>query len=158
MIDVNNAVNGDGPFAERSGGLPAGQLVDLCFSGRFSHSEIKSMITGKGGMVAYLGTNDFKKVYSMVERGDPKAILVVEGVIYQIAKEIGAMAAVLKGEVDGIILTGGMAWQESFTDRLGSMVSFIAQVYVYPGEDEIKSLAFNGLLALDGKIEIKIYK
>lgn len=159
VIDVNNAVNGDGPFSpERSGGLPAGQLVDLCFSGRFSHSEIKSMITGKGGMVAYLGTNDFKKVYSMVERGDPKAILVVEGVIYQIAKEIGAMAAVLKGEVDGIILTGGMAWQESFTDRLGSMVSFIAQVYVYPGEDEIKSLAFNGLLALDGKIKIKIYK
>ncbi len=159
VIDVNNALNGDGPFSpERSGGLPAGQLVDLCFSGKFSHSEIKSMITGKGGMVAYLGTNDFKKVNSMAERGDPKAALIVEGAIYQITKEIGAMAAVLKGEVDGIILTGGMAWQRSFTDRLRSIISFIAQVYVYPGEDEIKSLAFNGLLALDGKIEIKTYE
>lgn len=159
VIDVNNALNGDGPFSpERSGGLPAGQLVDLCFSGKFSHSEIKSMITGKGGMVAYLGTNDFRKVNAMAENGDPEAALVVEGATYQIAKEIGAMAAVLKGEVDGIILTGGMAWQESFTDRLGSIISFLAQVYVYPGEDEIKSLAFNGLLALDGKIEIKIYE
>jgi butyrate kinase len=158
VIDVNNALNGDGPFSpERSGGLPSGQLVDLCFSGRFSHDELKAMITGKGGMMAYLGTNNFMEVCEMAEHGDPKAILINKAVSYQIGKEIGAMAAVLDGKVDAIILTGGMAYQESNIDNIRAMVSFIAEVVVYPGEDELKSLAFNGLLALDGKIEIKDY-
>jgi len=158
VIDVNNALHGDGPFSpERSGGLPAGQLADLCFSGRFTHSEVKSMINGKGGMVAYLGTNNFRIVYKMAEDGNPKASLIVDAVIYQIGKEIGAMAVALEGKVDAIILTGGMANQKSFVKRLKSKVQFIAEVVVYPGEDEIKSLAFNGLLALDGKIEIRTY-
>jgi butyrate kinase len=158
VIDVNNALNGDGPFSpERSGGLPSGQLVDLCFSGRFSHGELMSMLTGKGGMMAYLGTNSFIEVCKMAELGDPKAILISKAASYQVGKEIGAMAAVLDGKVDAIILTGGMAYQESYINDIREMVSFIAEVIVYPGEDELKSLAFNGLLALDGKIEIKTY-
>ena len=158
VIDVNNALDGDGPFSpERSGGLPSGQLIDLCFSGRFTHDELKAMITGKGGMVAYLGTNNFIEVCKMAEKGDTKAILVKEAASYQIGKEIGALAAVLNGEVDAIILTGGMAYQDSNTSSIRSMVGFIADVVVYPGEDELKALAFNGLLALDGKIEIKTY-
>jgi butyrate kinase len=158
VVDVNNALDGDGPFSpERSGGLPSGQLSDLCFSGKYTHAEIKSMITGKGGMVAYLGTNSFKDVTKMAENGDQKAVLIIEAVSYQIAKEIGSMAAVLEGKVDAIILTGGLAFQEPFINRIKSMVRFIGNVVVYPGEDEIKSLAYNGLLALDGKIAIKIY-
>jgi butyrate kinase len=158
VIDVNNALNGDGPFSpERSGGLPSGQLIDLCFSGRVTHGELKAMITGKGGMVAYLGTNNFVDVCKMAEKGDRKAILIKEAASYQIGKEIGALAAVLNGEVDAIILTGGMAYQDSNTSSIRSMVGFIAEVVVYPGEDELKALAFNGLLALDGKIEIKTY-
>jgi butyrate kinase len=158
VIDVNNALNGDGPFSpERSGGLPSGQLADLCFCGKYSHAEIKSMITGNGGMMAYLGTNNFIEVSRMAEEGDPKALLIRNAVSYQVGKEIGAMASVLKGQVDAIILTGGMAHQEEHIRSIKKMVEFIARVVVYPGEDELKSLAFNGLLALDGKIEIKTY-
>ncbi len=158
VIDVNNALNGDGAFSpERSGGLPSGQLVDLCFSGRFTHAELKSMLTGKGGMVAYLGTNSFIEVCKMAENGDEKALLIRNASSYQIGKEIGAMAAVFNGKVDAIILTGGMAFQETNILKIKSMVDFICKVVVYPGEDELKSLAFNGLLALDGKIEIKTY-
>jgi butyrate kinase len=158
VVDVNNALDGDGPFSpERSGGLPAGQLVDLCFSGRFTRDVIKGMITGRGGMMAYLGTNNFQEVCKMAENGDKNAELIREAAAYQVGKEIGAMASVLKGDVDAIILTGGMAYQEEHISKIKSMVEYIARVIVYPGEDEIKALAFNGLLAIDGKIEIKTY-
>jgi butyrate kinase len=158
VIDVNNALDGDGPFSpERSGGLPSGQLVDLCFSGKYSLSELKSMLTGKGGMVAYLGTNSFIEVCKMAESGDQNALLIRNAAAYQVAKQIGAMATALNGKVDAVILTGGMAHQETHVNNIKSMVSFIAEVIVYPGEDEMKALAFNGLLALDGKIEIKTY-
>lgn len=158
IIDVNNALNGDGPFSpERSGGLPSGQLVDLCFSGKYSHQDLKSMITGKGGIVAYLGTNNFIEANSLADNGDQRAELIIEAIAYQISKEIGAAGAVLEGKVDAIILTGGLAYQESHVERIRKRVSFIAEVVVFPGEDEIKALAFNGLLALDGKIEIKTY-
>lgn len=158
VVDVNNALNGDGPFSpERSGTLPAGQLSDLCFSGKYTHDEVKSMITGKGGLVAYLGTNNYKEVCRMVDEGNQKASLIRDAQVYQICKEIGSMAAVLCGKVDAIILTGGMAYQEYLVNQIKSMIQFIAPVVVYPGEDEIKSLAFNGLLALNGKIELKTY-
>nr|HPJ60842.1 butyrate kinase [Bacteroidales bacterium] len=158
VVDVNNALNGDGPFSpERSGGLPSGQLAELCFSGRYSYQEVRSMITGKGGMVAYLGTNNFREVSRMAEGGDAEAELVIQAAAYQVSKEIGSMAAVLCGNVDAIILTGGLAFNQYFTDRIKSMTSFIAEIFVYPGEDEIKSLAYNGLLALDGKIDIRQY-
>jgi butyrate kinase len=158
VIDVNNALNGDGPFSpERSGSLPSGQLADLCFSGKYSQDDIKSMITGKGGMIAYLGTNNFIEVCNRADAGEEKALLVRRAAAYQVGKEIGAMAAVLKGKVDAVILTGGMAYQDNYISEIRSMVSFIGEVKVYPGEDELKALAFNGLLALDGKIEIKTY-
>jgi butyrate kinase len=158
VIDVNNALHGDGPFSpERSGGLPSRQLIDLCFSDKYSYEELKSMITGKGGIVAYLGTNNFIEACAMADKGDQKAILIRDAIAYQISKEIGAMATVLEGQVDAIILTGGLAYQESHVARIKKMVGFIAEVVVYPGEDEIKALAFNGLMALEGKIEIKEY-
>jgi butyrate kinase len=158
VVDVNNALNGDGPFSpERSGGLPSGQFAELCFSGKYNHSEIKSMLTGKGGMVAYLGINNFKEICEMAENGDKKAMLVRDASAYQVAKEIGAMAAVLNGNVDAIILTGGMAYQESHVNLIKSMIGFIAEIITYPGEDELKALAFNGFLAINREIEIKIY-
>jgi len=158
VIDVNNAFGGEGPFSpERSGGLPSSQLVDLCFSGKYTKSEIKTILVGKGGMVAYLGTNNFKEVCEMAETGNVKAILVRDAVSYQIGKEIGAMAAVLKGKVDAIILTGGMAYQDLNNKNIKSMVESIARVVLFPGEDELRALAFNGLLALKNEIQIKIY-
>jgi butyrate kinase len=158
VIDVNNAFGGDGPFSpERAGGLPSSQLVDLCFSGKYPKSEIKSMLVGKGGMVAYMGTNNFKEVCEMAENGNEKAILVRDAASYQVGKEIGAMAAVLKGKVDAIIITGGMAYQESNIRNIKSMVDSISKVVVFPGEDELRALAFNGFLALNKEIEIKEY-
>jgi len=158
VIDVNNALDGDGPFSpERSGGLPSGQLIDLCFSGKYTHRELKSMITGNGGIVAYLGTNSFIEVCEMSRKGDQKARLITEALAYQVSREIGAMAAVLEGRTDAIILTGGLAYQEEHVERIRKRTEFLAKVVVYPGEDEIKALAFNGLLALDGKIGIKEY-
>ncbi len=158
VTDVNNALNGEGPFSpERSGGLPSGQLVDLCFSGKYSHCEVMSMLTGKGGMVAYLGTNSFIEVCRMAEKGDDKARLIKDASAYQVGKEIGSLSAALCGKVDAIILTGGMAYQEDYIEKIKSMVDYIAEVVVYPGEDEMQALAFNALLALDGKIEIKDY-
>ncbi|NLN30825.1 MAG: butyrate kinase [Bacteroidales bacterium] len=158
VVDVNNALDGDGPFApERSGSLPSGQLAELCFSGQYSHSEIRAMIAGKGGMVAYLGTNSFREVCRKAEEGNQEAILLRDAAAYQTAKEIGSAAAVLEGKIDAIILTGGMANQEDHVERIKAMAGFIAPVIVYPGEDELRSLAFNALLALDGKIPVRDY-
>ena len=158
VIDVNNALNGDGPFSpERSGGLPAGQLVDLCFSQKYSHEEIKSMITGKGGLTAYLATNNFQEICKSADNGDRKASFMIDALTWQVAKEIGAMATTLCGSVDAIILTGGLAHQEMLVNKIKAKVEYIAKIIIYPGEDEIKALAYNGLLALDGKIEIKSY-
>jgi butyrate kinase len=158
VIDVNNALNGDGPFSpERSGGLPAAQLAELCFSGAYSLAEVKTMLAGKGGMVAYLGTNDFRVATGKAREGDKMAALVIEGCSYQVAKEIGAMSAVLAGAVDAIILTGGLAYDSEHINRITARVKHIAPIFVYPGEDELKALAFNGYLAITGKITVKEY-
>lgn len=159
VVDVNNALNGDGPYSpERSGGLPASQLADLCFSGMYTHEEIKLMFAGKGGMVAYLGTNSFMEVCDRADEGDEQAMLIIEGCSYQTAKEIGAMSAVLGGEVDAIILTGGMARDAGHVERIRERVKSIAPVFVFPGEDELKALAFNGYLAVSGRIVVKEYR
>lgn len=159
VVDVNNALNGDGPYSpERSGGLPASQLAELCFSGRYTHAEVKAMLAGKGGMVAYLGTNSFMEACTRADAGDELAALVVEGCSYQTAKEIGGMSAALGGEVDAIILTGGMANDTGHVERIRALVKSIAPVFVYPGEDELKALAFNGLLAVTGRIVVKVYR
>jgi butyrate kinase len=158
VVDVNNALDGDGPFSpERAGGLPSGQLAELCFSGKLSHGDVRAMLTGKGGMVAYLGTNSFIEVCKMANSGDKKAILIIDAASYQVSKQIGAMATVLQGKVDAIILTGGLAYEEDYVNCIKKRVDFISTVKVYPGEDEMKALAFNGLLALDEKIGIKNY-
>ncbi|HEX2922127.1 MAG TPA: butyrate kinase [Bacteroidales bacterium] len=158
VVDVNNALDGDGPFSpERSGGLPAGQLAELCFNNNHTYKDIKEMLTGKGGLVAYLGTNNFLEAGTMAKNGDAKAMLVKNAIAYQVAKEIGAAAAVLSGKVDAIILTGGLAHDKEHVSLIKSMIGFISKVVIYPGEDEMKSLAFNGLLALDGEIDIKNY-
>jgi butyrate kinase len=159
VIDVNNALNGDGPYSpERSGGLPALQLAEICFSGRHSLDEVRSMIAGKGGMVAYLSTNSFMEASKRAEAGDEYAALIVEGCSYQTAKEIGGMAAVLGGNVDAIIMTGGLAYDAKHVERISALVQKIAPIFVYPGEDELKALAFNGLLAVTGRITVKEYK
>jgi butyrate kinase len=159
VIDVNNALNGDGPYSpERSGGLPAFQLAEICFSGRYTLDEVSLMIAGKGGIVAYLGTNSFMEACKRADAGDEQAALIVEGCSYQIAKEIGAMSAVLGGNVDAIIMTGGLAYDKKHVERISAMVKKIAPIFVYPGEDELKALAFNGLLAVTGIITVKEYK
>ncbi|MFZ2285418.1 MAG: butyrate kinase [Bacteroidales bacterium] len=158
VIDVNNALNGDGPYSpERSGGLPTEQLADLCYSGKYTRAEMRSMLAGKGGMVAYLGTNNFQEVARLAGEGDKQATLILEGCSYQTAKEIGAMSAVLNGEVDAIILTGGLAYDQGHLGRITAMVRSIAPIFVYPGEDELKALAFNGYLAVTGRIRVKEY-
>lgn len=159
VIDVNNALDGDGPFSpERSGGLPSGQLTDLCFSGKYSRDQIRAMITGKGGMVAYLGTNSYLEARKKASEGDNEAKTVINAISYQVAKEIGAMGTVLHGKVDAIILTGGLAYDNENVSIISSMVESVAPVVTYPGEDEMKALAFNGLLALNGKISVKNYE
>lgn len=157
VIDTNNALDGDGPFSpERSGGLPTGGLVELCYSGK-SKGEIKKILKGEGGVVAYLGTNDMRMVEEKAV-SDPCYAQIQEGMCYQVAKEIGSMAAVLKGQVDAILLTGGIAYGKPLTDYITDMVNFIAPVKIYPGEDEMRALALNGLMVLKGQLKSKTYK
>lgn len=159
VIDVNNALNGDGPFSpERSGTLPTAQLVSVCFSGKYTKEEIGLMIKGKGGLAAYLNTNDAYEVEMRAKEGDKKAQFILDAMAYQIAKEIGACAAVLKGQVDAILLTGGIAHNKQFCAFIDEMTSFIAPMKVYPGEDEMLALAMNGLMVLRGELEPKEYK
>lgn len=158
VIDVNNALDGEGAFSpERAGTLPTGMLVDLCFSGQKTKAEIKKMLMGAGGMVAYLGTNDAYEV-ELKAKEDPEWAMVQDAMCYQIGKEIGAMAAVLRGNVDAILITGGIARGKVVTDYITDMVKFIAPVKVYPGEDEMRALAMNGLMVLKGEIKTKTYK
>ncbi len=159
VIDVNNALDGEGPFSpERSGTLPSTALAKLCFSGELTLPEIKKMITGQGGLVAFMGTNDAYEVEMMAKGGNEKAKLIQDAMSYQVGKAIGAMATVLKGKVDGIILTGGIAHNPFLVDYVKEMVGFIAPTTVYPGEDEMQALAMNGLLVLRGEIVPKEYK
>ena len=159
VIDVNNALNGDGPFSpERTGTLPVGQLAEICFSGKYSHEDVKKMIKGNGGLVAYLGTNDAYEVEMMVRNGNEEAKLIQDALSYQVAKEIGAQSVVLKGQVDGILLTGGMAHNPMVVEYIRERVGFLANVSAYPGEDEMKALAVNGLRVLKGEEKPKVYK
>jgi butyrate kinase len=158
VIDVNNALDGEGPFSpERSGGVPVGQLVDLCFSGKYTIAEIKKKITGRGGMVAYLNTNDFIEIEKKAMEGDKEYKLIFDAFIYQVAKEIGKNAAVLAGKIDAVILTGGIAYSKPVVAGISEMVSFIAPIVVYPGEDELLALAQGGLRVLKGEEVAKVY-
>jgi len=158
VIDVNNALDGEGPFSpERAGGLPVGDMVKLCFSGKYTIDEIKKMLKGKGGLVAYLGTNDGREVENRIKEGDKEAELVYSAMAYQVAKEIGSCAAALKGKVDAIVLTGGIAYDKIFVGWIKERVEFISKIFVYPGEDEMTALAQGGLRVLKKEERPKQY-
>ncbi|MHA6259546.1 butyrate kinase [Sporosarcina sp. CAU 1771] len=158
VIDVNNGLHGDGPFSpERAGTVPTGDLIELCFSGEYFRSEIMRLLVGKGGLVGYLGTNDAVVVEKKISSGDEKAKLVYEAMAYQVAKEIGSAAAALKGRVDAIILTGGLAYGKEFIEQISSRIDWISDVVVYPGEDELQALAEGALRVLSGEEEAKNY-
>ena len=153
VVDVSNALEGDGAFSpERAGGLPVGPLLRLCFSGKYTEKELYKKLVGGGGFNAYLGTNDMQEVTKMAET-DEKAKLLFDAFVYQVSKDIGARAATLKGEVDAIILTGGIAYGNKVTDGIKDYVGWIAPVVVYPGEDELLALAQGGLRVLNGEEE-----
>ncbi len=159
VVDVNNALDGDGPFSpERAGGLPVEGLLELCYSGRYSLEEIGKKIVGKGGLVAYLKTNDAQEVERMIKAGDGHAELIYRAMAYQVAKEIGSCAAVLAGDVDAIVITGGIAHSKMLTEWVIESVKFIAPVHVYPGEDEMTALAEGGLRVLRDEEAAKLYE
>lgn len=158
VIDVNNGLHGEGPFSpERAGTLPVGDLVSLSYSGKYFASEIMRMIVGRGGLMGYLGTTDAREVEERIANGDEKAKLVYEAMAYQVAKEIGAYATVLFGKVDGIILTGGLAYGKSFTSMIKERVSWIAPVHIVPGENELQALAEGALRVLREEEKALIY-
>lgn len=158
IIDVNNCLDGDGPFSpERSGGLPVGELIDICYSGKYTKQELRKKLVGQGGLVAYLGTNDGREVVKRINMGDEKARLIYEAMAYQLSKEIGAGASVLKGEVDAILLTGGLAFDNMLVNWIKERVSYIAKVMVYPGENEMVALCQGVLRVLTGEEKVKTY-
>lgn len=157
VIDCTHGL-AEGPFTpERAGSLPTADLLDMAFSGKFDKRQILRRLVGHGGLFAYLGTNDNIKVQEMIGAGDDKAKLVYEAMAYQVAKEIGAMSVVLRGEIDGIIMTGGLANSEMLTGLIREWVRFLAPVFVYPGEDEMSALAEGGLRVLLNEEELKKY-
>lgn len=154
VIDVNNALDGEGPFSpERSGTLPVGQLIELCFSNKYEKDEIRRMVIGEGGYVAYLGTNDALDVETRAKSGDTLARKVQDALGYQVAKSIGEMAVALNGSVDAILLTGGLAYNQYLTQYISKKVKFISAVHIYPGEDELEALAMNALMVATGEVE-----
>ncbi len=157
IVDVNNANEG-GPFSpERAGGIPSIAVVEMAYSGKYSENDLKRLLTKKGGVISYLGTNDMKEVISKAKSGDEYAALIFDAMCYQIAKEIGAMATVLKGNVEAIILTGGISHNKEVVDAVKKRVEWIAPVIVYPGEKELEALAFAALRVLKGEESPKEY-
>ena len=158
VIDVNNALDGDGAFSpERAGSVPVGDLIKMCFSGEYTQAEVYSKIVGKGGYVAYLNTNDARDVLREKQEGNEFAELIYNAFIYQVSKSIGEMATVLKGKVDSIILTGGIAYSPIVVADIKERVEWIGNVTVYPGEDELLALAQGAIRVLSGEEEAKIY-
>ncbi|WP_054935475.1 butyrate kinase [Moorella stamsii] len=157
FIDGNNATE-EGPFSpERSGHVPVRGLIQLCYSGKYNARELDRKLVGQGGLVAYLGTNDASEVEKRVKSGDAKARLVFEAMAYQVSKEIGAMACVLAGKVDYIVLTGGLAFSEIFTGWVRGRTHWIAPVLVYPGEEEMRAMVEGALRVLRGEEKPRVY-
>ena len=156
MVDANNGLDGDGPFASnRSGTLPVGDLADLCYSGQYTHQEMRRKVTGEGGLMAHLGEMDLRKIEERISKGEAHAKEVYDAMLYQVAKEIGSMAAVLEGNVDAVLITGGMAHSQYAVESLQRYIGFIAPVRVYPGELEMESLGIAAYRALEGLEPIK---
>lgn len=158
-VDVNNAISGEGPFStERSGSLPTADVVRLCFDGSHTEEQMRQMVTGRGGMAAYLGTNDMREALRRVEGGDDRARLVVEAMAYNVAKWICALGATFCGEVDAILVTGGVAHAVSLVEQVRRRVEFLAPLHCYPGEDELGALAEDALSVLLGDMEAQEYR
>lgn len=158
VVDVNNGLHGEGSFSpERAGTIPAGDLVSLCFSGEYYADEVMKMIAGGGGLVGYLGTNDAVEVESRIASGDEQAELYYEAMAYQIAKEIGGAAATFSGQVDAIILTGGLAYGKEFVKKITNRIDWISKVIVKPGENELQALAEGVLRVLRQEEKVKKY-
>lgn len=158
VIDVFNALDGDGAFSpERAGAVPSGALIKLCFSGKYTESEVYKKFVGNGGFNAYCGTNDMRDVAKMVDNGDEKAAEVREAFITQMAKDIGSMACVLNGKIDQIIVTGGIAYDKTVISGLKEKAGWIAPMTVYPGEDELLALVQGGLRVLNGEEKAMVY-
>ena len=158
VVDVNNGLDGDGPFsAERSGSVPVGDLIKACFSRDYTLSEMKKLVKGHGGMVAYLGTNDMRIVERQIQEKNEKAQLIYKAMSYQICKEIGSLSTVVDGNLDAIALTGGMAKSKMFIKMITEKIKFLAPVFVYPGEQEMRALAMGALRVLRGEEEAKTY-
>lgn len=158
VVDTNNALNGDGPIApERAGTVPAGELTEICFSGRYSLGEVKHLLVGRGGLVNLVGSNSVQDIVARAQSGDREARTALDAMCYTVAKYIGQMAVVLKGEVDAILLTGGIAYNACVTEDIEAYCRFIAPVKVYPGENELESLAENALRVLRGQTVPKVY-
>ncbi len=158
VIDVFNALDGDGAFSpERAGGVPNGALIKMCFSGKYTEKEVYGKMVGKGGFNAYLGTNDMREVTKRANEGDEKAVEAKQAFLFQVAKDIGSMACVLNGKVDRIIVTGGIAYGADVVAALKERAEWIAPFTVYPGEDELLALAQGALRVLNGEEEAKVY-
>lgn len=158
VVDVFSAFDGDGAFSpERAGGVPCAALVKMCFSGKYTEKEISAKLIGKGGLNSYLGTNDMREVTKRANEGDAKAAEVKQAFLLQVAKDIGAMACVLNGKVDQIIITGGIAYGEDVVAKLKERCGWIAPVTVYPGEDELLALAQGALRVMNGEEQVKQY-
>ena len=158
VVDVFNALDGDGAFSpERAGGVPCAALVKMCFSGKYTEKEISAKLIGKGGLNSYLGTNDMREVTKRANEGDAKAAEVKQAFLLQVAKDIGAMACVLNGKVDQIVITGGIAYGEDVVAKLKERCGWIAPVTVYPGEDELLALAQGALRVMNGEEQVKQY-
>ena len=158
IIDVVNALNGDGAFAPtRAGKIPATSLVELCFSGKYNKKEMMDLITKNGGLTSHLGTSDAREVEALIEKGDAYAKIVYDAMIYQIAKDIGAYSIPLKGNIDGIIITGGMAHSDYIVNELKRYISFLGKVIVIPGEEEMQALSNGALRVLTGEEKAREY-
>lgn len=157
-IDVNNGLRGDGPFSpERTGGLPCDAMMKLIFDDGKSRKEVEKLLAGQGGFISYLNTNDAREVEKMAET-DEYAELVYKGMAYQVSKEIASLGAVLYGKIDAVILTGGIAHSKKLTSLIKERVSFMAPVYIIPGEEEMEALAAGVKRVLDKEEEAVIYK
>lgn len=155
MIDGDNGLEGDGAYStNRTGALPVGDLAKLCFSGKYSYEQIKKMLNGNGGLMAYLGESDVRTIENNAKT-DEKAALYLDGMIYQVCKSIGSCATVLYGKVDAILITGGIAFSNSIVQKIKDRCEFIAPLVVYPGENEMESLARGALEGLRGEEQIR---
>lgn len=158
VVDCNNAIDGDGAFTpERTGSLPAIPLVDLCFSGRYTKDELHKKLIGHGGLMAHLGTTDVATIVRWANAGNAKHRLVLDAMLYDVSKQIGAMHVALRCKTDAVIVTGGIAYSDYCTGKIREWAGDIAPIVVMPGEDEMQALAMNALGVLRGKLTLNKY-